>query len=236
MMMVHKNSGSLVTPEVFYPDSDGKPMGETPLHVLNFRWLVELLDAWFAQAKRVFVAGNMFVYYEQGRPRRHVSPDVFVVRGIPKIVDPQRRRYLLWENKAIDFVIELTSDSTRTEDTDHKMSIYRDIIGVKEYFLFDPYEEHLHPPLQGYRLSRGVYVPIRQVDGRLPSKVTGLHLEAAGELLRLYDPATQAWLLTPPEEREARLEAEQVIARAEDENERLRREIAALRRQLDEQQ
>jgi Uma2 family endonuclease len=211
--------------EVYYPDSDGKPLGETPLHVLNFRWLLEVLEVWFAEQKRVFVAGNMFVYYEEGNPRRHVSPDVFVVRGIRKVTNPPRRRYLLWEEKPLDFVIELTSKSTRREDTRDKMEVYRDLIGVKEYFLYDPFDEYLHPSLQGFRLSRGQYVPIQPVDGRLPSRVTGLHLEIAGELLRLYDPAAQAWLPTPPEERAAR-EA------AEEENARLRREIEELRRQL----
>src|SRR5688572_10512059 len=111
--MNRKSTASV--PEVYYPDSDGKPVGETPLHIQNFRWLLEMLEVWFAEQKRVFVAGNMFVYYEEGNPRRHVSPDIFVVRGIRKVTDPQRRRYLLWEEKSIDFVIELTSKTTRRE-------------------------------------------------------------------------------------------------------------------------
>ena len=41
------------------------------------------------------------------------------------------------------------------------------------------------------------------MKGRLPSKVLGLHLEADGNLLRLYQPATKRRLLIPPEVREA---------------------------------
>jgi hypothetical protein len=69
--------------------------------------------------------------------------------------------------------------------------------------------------LQGFRLTKGGYRPIRPVKGRLPSKVLGLHLEPSGDLLRLYDPAAGRWLPTPPEQRE--------------EIERLRRELERLR-------
>ena len=48
------------------------------------------------------------------------------------------------------------------------------VLGVKEYFLFDPFEDYLDPPIQGYRLRKGAYVPIKPVNGRLPSQVTGL--------------------------------------------------------------
>ena len=51
--MNRKSTASV--PEVYYPDSDGKPMGETPLHVQNFRWLLEMLEVWFAEQKRVFL-------------------------------------------------------------------------------------------------------------------------------------------------------------------------------------
>ena len=99
----------------FYIESDGKPMGETQKHVLNMRYLLEPLDKWFASDPMVYVAGNMFVHYEQGNRNRHLSPDVFVVRGVPK--KPERRNYRVWEEgRAPDFVVEFTSESTREED------------------------------------------------------------------------------------------------------------------------
>ena len=219
---------TISTPKVrkapFYIESDGKPMGETQEHILNMRYILEPLDQWFASDLMVFVAGNMFVHYEQGKGNRHLSPDVFVVRGVPK--EPKRRNYRVWEEgRAPDFVIEVTSKSTRKEDQTTKRTIYQDILKVSEYFLFDPFEEYLHPRFQGYRLVGGSYRPIKPIRGRLPSKVLGLHLEAVGELLRLYDPSTDRWLETPPEVAEAR-------QRAEAEVERLRGEIEELRRRL----
>jgi Uma2 family endonuclease len=209
--------------DIDYPDSDGRPMAETPRHRKNMNDLIESLDVWFADDASVYVSGNMFVYYVPGDRLRHVSPDVFVVRGVPKNPHPGRRRYLVWEEgKSPDAAIELTSESTREEDMDDKFQIYQDKLRIKEYFLFDPYAEYLQPPLQGYRLRKGSYARIGRVNGRLPSQVLGLHLEQAGWQLRLYDPVTKRWLPTPDEERQA-------LRRAEAEVERLRRELEALR-------
>jgi Uma2 family endonuclease len=235
---------TISTPKVrekpFYIESDGKPMGETQAHIENMLYLLDPLKEWFSSDPMVYVGGNMFVHYERGNRNRHLSPDVFVVRGVPKDVKPKRRAYRVWEEgKAPDVVIELTSESTRREDQTTKRAVYQDVLHVKEYFLFDPFEEYLHPPFQGYRLVGGNYRPIKPIRGRLPSKVLGLHLEAVGELLRLYDPSTSRWLETPPEVEEARKQAEAGRAaeakarqQAEAEAERLRREIEELRRRL----
>src|SRR6266853_13806 len=100
-------------PKVYYPDSDGQPLGETPYHCRNLTDLVATLDGWYLPDPDVLVAGNMFMYYVPGNPRRHISPDVFVVKGIPKTRTPERRAYLVWEEgKGPDAVMELTSSST----------------------------------------------------------------------------------------------------------------------------
>jgi Uma2 family endonuclease len=235
-----------VTDGVYYPASDGKPLGETPPHVHNLLYVNYMLQRWLMMDPNAFVAGDMFVYYEQGNPRRHVSPDVFAVRGV-RPNTPPRHRYLVWkEGKGPDFVLEVTSKSTRRVDLGTKMDLYRDTLRVSEYFLFDPLGQYLKPALQGYRLLRGSYVPIRPIKGRLSSRVLGLHLEADGEWLRLFDPATEAWLLSPPDQAEAadRLEGERDAAearfhreaaerhRAEAEAARLRSELEELRRRL----
>ena len=177
-----------------YPTRDGRPMGETDIHIDQTFDAREALKMFF-KGQRVYVSGNILLFYEQGNRRKHVSPDVLVTRGIePR----QRDNYLLWEErKAPDVVIEVTSKSTKDEDRDEKFEIYRDRVKVKEYFLFDPRSEYLKPPLQGYRLVRGRYVEIKPVAGRLPSKELGLHLEKRGEVLCFIDPETRTRLLTP---------------------------------------
>jgi Uma2 family endonuclease len=201
--------------DIEYPDSDGQPMAETPQHRDNMINTIVALKLWFAADPMVYVSGNMFVYYAEGDRHQHVSPDVFAVRGIPKL--PERRSYRVWEEgKAPEMVIEFTSESTRGEDIEDKFWIYREKLKVSEYFLFDPFEEYLEPSLQGHRLVRGQWVPIKPVRGRVPSKVLGLHLERSGEDLRLYDPGTGSWLPFAEEEHELRERAEAELRQAEE--------------------
>jgi Uma2 family endonuclease len=172
-------------PPVHYPTGDGQPVAETPIHRDNMIALLDVLKTRFAADPMVYVSANMFVYYVPGRKRRHVSPDVFLVKGIP---NKDRDVYFVWEEgKGPDIVFEFTSDSTRDEDLDEKFNLYKDVLKVTEYFLFPPKEEYLTPSLQGFRLHAGRYVPIEPIDGRLPSSVLGLHLLREGAFLRLYD-------------------------------------------------
>ncbi|MBV8313626.1 MAG: Uma2 family endonuclease [Planctomycetaceae bacterium] len=224
--------------QIDYPTSDGRPMGETETHINDLMDLLQTLRAHFAADPMVYVGGNMLLFYERGNRRKHISPDVFFVRGVEKRADTPRDYYLLWdEGKGPDVVIELTSRSTRFEDQKKKKALYRDVVRVAEYFLFDPKEDYLKPPMQGYRLVEGEYVPIELVEGRLPSVALGLHLEHAGTELRLYDPTTGRRLPTTHEraaeaeaERRRADDAERRAHAAEAEVERLRREIEALRR------
>lgn len=254
MATVRSVPSALVTDGVYYPDSDGKPVGETPVHIDNLTYIKWMLQVWLKDDPTAFVAGDIFVYYEESKPRRHVSPDILVVRGVAPDTPPERRRYLVWkEGKGPDFVIEVTSKSTRRVDLKTKMELYRDTLQVAEYFLFDPFNEYLKPQLQGYQLVRGRYEPIQPVSGRLPSQVLGLHLEVKGKWLHLFDPASGKWLLNPwgyleeaERQRTERLQAEAEAKRqreeaerqrierlqAEAETERLRLELEELRRRL----
>jgi Uma2 family endonuclease len=199
-----------------YPTSDGKPMAETDWHRIVMTAVIQMLDRWFAGDREIYVAGNMLMYYVPGNKRKHVSPDVFVVFGVPKKL---RGCFLVWEEgKAPAVVIEITSKTTKKEDMNKKMVLYREVLKVTEYFLFDPLGDYLKPRLEGYRLHHGTFVSIEQVEGRLPSNMLDLHLQAEGTDLRLYDPRTGTWLPTPDER------ADQAGQRADREHERGDRE------------
>ena len=70
--------------KIDYPTSDGKPMAETEIHRDDMMDLIQTLQDYFAEEPMVCVAGNMLMFYEEGNRRKHIAPDVFVVRGIPK--------------------------------------------------------------------------------------------------------------------------------------------------------
>jgi Uma2 family endonuclease len=197
--------------EPFYRDSDGEPMGETPRHVRTILDTYEVLDYWYRDRNDVFVAANMFLYYVRGDQHKHVSPDVFVVKGIPKIKVPERRSYRLWEEgRGPSAVLEITSATTWDEDARDKFILYRDVLHVPEYFLFDPFSERLDTGLAGYRLLRGAYQEIKPLQGRLPSKLLELHLENKDSNLRFFDPTSRQYLQTS---REVRAEMERLKSR-----------------------
>ncbi len=226
--------------QIVYPSRDGKPLAETQIHMMAIIDTLEVLKDHFSARPNVYVGANLLQYYEEGNPRKRVAPDVFVVFDVPKL--PYRDNFLVWkEGKAPDFVVEITSRLTRPEDLKTKWVIYRDILRVSEYFLFDPRADYLDPPLQGYELVAGEYVPIDPIAGQLPSAVLGLCLERDGTKLRLLDPASFRRLPTRLEACEAaEHRAEEARRRAEaaeaaqqrlaEENGRLRREIESLRR------
>jgi Uma2 family endonuclease len=174
--------------EIEYPTSDGQPMAETTLHRRIMTDLIQGLERQFRDAPDVWVGGNLFFYFEQGRPQAVVAPDVLLVKGVRKW---DRPIYKLWEEGRVpSLVVEVTSESTRDEDLSKKKGIYQRL-GVEEYFLFDPYGDYLKPRLQGQRLEGGRYVPMApQPDGSLASSTTGLILRPEGERLRLVDPVS----------------------------------------------
>ena len=116
--------------QIVYPTSDGKPMAETDLHRMLMTDLIGTLQFWFSDRPRVYVTGNLLLYYVEGDKRRHVSPDVFVAFGVEKKI---RDYYLLWqERKSPRTIIEVTSSSTKREDTNKKYLLYRDVLKVRE--------------------------------------------------------------------------------------------------------
>lgn len=174
--------------EVDYPESDGKPMAETDIHRREMIDLITTLTDFFRDRTDVYVAGNLFFYYEPGVPRSVVAPDVFVVQHIPKGL---RRIYKLWEEGQVPcMVFEVTSRKTRSEDTKKKYTLYEQL-GVQEYILYDPLDEYLRPALQGYRLRAGTYERLQpDTDGMLTSQTLGLHMCREGNHIRLINAAT----------------------------------------------
>ncbi len=219
-------------PPIYYPESDGEPMAETDVHINTLSYLREALRDHFRDDPQVYVAGNLFLYYEEGDIRQVVAPDVFMVKGVTK---GDRRTYKLWEedDKGPQVVFEVTSRRTRKEDLGPKKGTY-EMLGVREYFLFDPLGEYLEPPLVGYWLEESGYR--RAAGERLVSEVLGLELRVEGGRLWLYDLETGEKLLSPLEAQAARREAEaraeqEATARREAEEElaRLRTEMARRR-------
>ena len=173
--------------KVHYPDSDGKPMGETGIHVNATMELFETLKRHiFGGRPDVYVTADMFFYYEEGNPRAVKAPDIMVIKGVDHV--EERRSFKLWvEGRVPNVIFEITSEESRRDDTTVKLEFYARI-GVLEYFLFDPLGEYLNPRLQGYRLTGDHYEPIApEADGGFVSLELGLGVRTLGTRVRLFN-------------------------------------------------
>ncbi len=204
-------SGYLPQP-IEYPDSDGQPMAESDFQFEPLSYAVESLKIRFQDRPDVYVAGNIFFYYEEGQPAKVVAPDVLVVIGAEK---RKRHSVKLWEEpKAPDFVLEITSKSTRSQDQGSKKGTY-EFLGVTEYFCYDPTGDYLDPPLLGYRLKDGLYAPITpkvlSADTVVvPSQTLGIDLHVSGREFRFVDPITGQALRNLSESEQQRIEEQRL--------------------------
>lgn len=219
-------------PTIVYPESDGEPMAETDKHRKLMMDFILMLEDLYKHNNDVYVSGNILMYYVEGNPKKCLSPDVFVTFGVEKKL---RRTFLIWEEaNTPDFVLEVASPNTFSNDMGQKKDLYASVLSVKEYYIYDPLGQ-IVPSFIGYRLIDGEYQEIPVVNDRLPSETLGLDLGEHNGELRLYDPKRLEWL-RPPQERvdaaEARIQHEiQARQTAEAELEKALAEIERLRMQ-----
>ena len=199
---------------IIYPESDGQPMpdGEYqfPIHANAFT----TLRTHFENSPDVRVNGNTFLYYVEGNPQISVSPDCYVATGLsPEQQENINRNntYRLWEvGKPPDFVMEIASENTKSNDLIGKRELYASL-GISEYWRYDQTGGDFYgDPLVGERLADGEYQPLQMredEDGRLWARSAALNLDIYwddGEL-RFWDPVAEEWLLKHTEERAGRL-------------------------------
>ncbi len=171
-----------------FPTGDGEPMAETETHRVQLVNLIVNFTSLTASHPRVYVGGNMLMYYTRGYGRDHVSADVFVTFDVPRGV---RRKWEIWNEggRFADVIVEVTSPSTYREDLGKKRRLYARL-GVQELYLYDP-EQQVRPFYRGYRLIGHELVDMAPpVNGAYYSEVLGAELRVIGHWLRVIDPAT----------------------------------------------
>ena len=144
--------------EVFYPESDGKPMAE---NTLQYEWIVLLIENirnLFIHDPNVFVAGDLLWYPVQGRADIALAPDCLVAFG-PR--QGHRGSYKQWEEGTPPHVVfeVLSPSNTAAEMLDKLRSFER--YGVEEVYYYDPDRGDLRAWLR----QEGQLVAIKQVEG-----------------------------------------------------------------------
>ena len=222
-------------PAITYPETDGQPMPDGEYQSLIFRKTLTPLENHFREVPGSHVNGNTLLYYVEGDPNQSVSPDCYVVFGItPEAIhslsEEGNNTYLLWEvGKPPDFVMEIASKSTKSNDLIGKRALYARL-GVSEYWRYDQTGGDFYgDPLVGERLVNGEYERLQMReddDGRVWARSPALNLDLYWDDgdLRYWDPVAEEWLLNYEEEHLARLAAE---SRAEVAESRFAQEQAA---------
>ncbi len=229
--------------EVFYPETDGMPLPDGLKQEPHFTEIVSTLRHHLG-GPTTLVSGDTFVYYVEGDPGRRLSPDCYVAFGVYVEAMMRLNSYRVWEaGKAPDFVLEIGSQSTASNDVGPKRELYASL-GVREYWRFDPTGgDHYGEALVGEYLVEGEYRRFDMSAGlgvasRGHSPLLGLDLCWTEGRLRFYDPAAGRWLENYTEtaaraesaeaeanaERSARASAEARVVELEAELRRLRGE------------
>ena len=197
-----------------YPETDGKPMAATDMHRRFLIWVLQVLEAHFANTQ-AYISGDIMMYYVISDTRNiAVSPDVLITFGIEQ---KARRVYRVSkrDNPAPDFVMEFTSKATHEDDVGRKMDIYA-MIGIRNYFLYDAEGLYLPAPLMGFELVGDRYARISEgVDGGIHSSALNLDFHLRAEAgLGIYDPVLAEWLKTPAEAAALRADQETIERQA----------------------
>lgn len=209
------------TPELVYPESDGKPMAD---NTKQFRWIVtikENLEILFASQGDVFIAGDLLWYPVEGNNKLCQAPDVMVVFGRPKA---DRGFYLQWKenNIAPQVVFEILSPSNTTKEMTNKLLFYQRY-GVEEYYIYNP--DTLE--LTGLLRSGDDLEIIEQMNGWVSPRL-GVRFVLTPETLEIYRPDGQRFL-TP-------VELDQVREKERQRAEQERQQKKAALQQLEQEQ
>ncbi len=204
--------------EIYYPDTDGKPMAE---NTRQYEWIVTIkgnLDSYLPD----FVAGDLFWYPVEGQPSIHYAPDVMVAVGRPK---GHRLSYKQWEenNIAPQVVFEILSPGNTEKEMQRKLSFYQKY-GVQEYYVFDPEPKTFR--LNGWLRAGEELLPIVSIHN-WTSPLLDFRFQFTSNDLVIYRPDNKVFLTFAElieREQMASLQVEEEHKRAEEEHKRAEQE------------
>ena len=195
----------LTPPDPGMPD-DYEPLPDAMLQEPHFTETMQVVRTLFLSHDTALVSGDTPIYYrDEAGVQRIVRPDCYVAFGVDEVAIRRRNGYYLDEvGHPPDFVLEIASESTHTEDTGRKRDLYARL-GVGEYWRFDGSGENFYPELLiGEALVEGEYVPFEMhenADGVIwgYSPALGMDLCWDNQRLRFRDPGAGAYHRNLPE-------------------------------------
>jgi Uma2 family endonuclease len=156
----------------------------------QFRWIVTIkegLDEVFRHDPNVFVAGDLFWYPVEGKPKIRTAPDTLVVIGRPK---GDRGSYIQFLEDGIppQVVYEVLSPGNRPRQMAKKFRFYEKY-GVEEYYIYDPDNSKL----TGYQRSDKKLKAIPDMNGWVSPRLR-VRFDLSGPELKLFGPDGRRFL------------------------------------------
>ena len=232
-------------PDIFYEEPE--PPEDALVQERTVDRIKRLLWERYEEFADVFISGMFYVAYDKTDGNRRVQPDTFIAFDVDEeAIRRNLPNYWVWEvGKVPDFVVEVASPSTASNDLGPKRDLYAKL-GIAEYWRFDPTGDELYgQPITGERLVDGEYQPYElhtEEDGSVRgySQLLDLEFYWDGDEFDVLDPETGRTIDKLEAEREARLQAEAQVGAerearlaAEARERELLDELNRLRRQLD---
>jgi len=134
----------------YYPHRDGDNLAESTLHADALIDLRVNLRTATAHLPRTYTGLDQLINYNKENRELVLAPDIYVLKETDIKPGDNVKSIRTWEQGVPVFVVELVSDSSLKRDLGHKLRIYARI-GVAEYLVWDPLEDHLKPKIQYYR-------------------------------------------------------------------------------------
>jgi len=123
------------------------------------RWQAQLCSLTFRPPsyarEQVFVASDLYLYYDPQHTRWYKRPDWFAVVGVSRLYqgEDMRLSYVVWQEQVSPIVaIEFLSPSTQTEDLGQrpqkglqptKWQVYEQVLAIPYYITFSRYTDEL---------------------------------------------------------------------------------------------
>ncbi len=185
-------------------DLPSEEIGEAALpdefHIFQAQLLRETFQPSNYSAEEVFVAIDLYLYYDKNHTLWYKRPDWFAVVGVSRLYENKdlRYSYVVWQEKVNPLVVvELLSPGTEkedlgkalhdVEDPPSKWQVYEQILKVPFYFAFD----RVTNELSAFKLVNGKYQEFMPNNGKYQVNEAELSL---GLWQGKYEEIDRLWL------------------------------------------
>ena len=169
-------------PSIFYEDPEPVEDGMQQAPVIVE--IAHMLTAYFKSEPEVFVSAGGFIFYDPSNGNRRIAPDLYIAFDVDVVgIRLNLPNYWMWQvGKAPDFVMEVASPSTASNDLGHKRDLYARL-GIAEYWRLGPDRRRPVRRAAGGRTPGGWRVPALRAEHRCGWHLLGVQRGSRPALL-----------------------------------------------------